>query len=290
MWALDGLEWVSERRHLLLIPAFAITAVATGQILHILAKRKRRKQWAKAGKDVVTLHGFGRGRFTPSISPFVMKLETYLRLAKIPYVFEDKEPMGPKGLSPWITLNGEDISDSQLVMEALAKKFNKDFTIKLPKEEQAVARAIDLMITEHIAWGLRVWRYAIDRGAELRRVMPSKFPLYMYLGTYVMHFKVKRALWMQGMGRHTNNEVEEIMRKDFASISSYLGEKPFVMGEEPTEVDCTLFGFTSQILWNYNGSPYVKMITEEFRNIEAHHLRVRELLYPDWTDLCPDAK
>ena len=39
-------------------------------------------------KDVVILHQFPRGRITPSISPFVMKLETYLRMADIKYVVQ----------------------------------------------------------------------------------------------------------------------------------------------------------------------------------------------------------
>ena len=37
-------------------------------------------------RDVVILHKVGgRGPFAPSISPFIMKMETYLRMAKIPY-------------------------------------------------------------------------------------------------------------------------------------------------------------------------------------------------------------
>lgn len=36
-------------------------------------------------KDVVLVHALPRGRLAPNISPFVLRLETYLRLAKIPY-------------------------------------------------------------------------------------------------------------------------------------------------------------------------------------------------------------
>ncbi len=35
--------------------------------------------------DTVLLHDFGRGPWTPSAGPYVMKLETFLRMAKIPY-------------------------------------------------------------------------------------------------------------------------------------------------------------------------------------------------------------
>ncbi len=40
---------------------------------------------AKGEKDKVVLHHYMRSIVTPSPSPFDLKLETYLRMAKIPY-------------------------------------------------------------------------------------------------------------------------------------------------------------------------------------------------------------
>ena len=53
---------------------------------------------------------------------------------------------------PWITLNGEDMADSQLCLEFLAKKFNKDFSSHLTPEELAVGRAMQIMAEEHLQW------------------------------------------------------------------------------------------------------------------------------------------
>ena len=36
--------------------------------------------------DTVILHQLGRGPYAPSLTPFAVKLETYLRMAKIPYM------------------------------------------------------------------------------------------------------------------------------------------------------------------------------------------------------------
>jgi hypothetical protein len=44
-----------------------------------------KKQGNNIGQDVVVLHQLDRGVFTPNISPFPLKLETYLRMANIPY-------------------------------------------------------------------------------------------------------------------------------------------------------------------------------------------------------------
>jgi hypothetical protein len=47
-------------------------------------ERKLRK-FSKTPKDVVILHGFSRPRTIPNVSPFVLKVETFLRMSKIKY-------------------------------------------------------------------------------------------------------------------------------------------------------------------------------------------------------------
>ena len=85
---------------------------------------KKQLKWNEAGKDVVVLHQFQRGRFCPNPSPFPIKLETFLRINKIKYVNDFEEPKSDKSKSPWITINGENIADSQLAIKYLTKKFD----------------------------------------------------------------------------------------------------------------------------------------------------------------------
>jgi hypothetical protein len=62
-------------------------------------------------------------------------------------------PKGPKGKVPWITLNGQDLADSQLCIEFLAKKYDKDFTAKsFAPKEQGLARAFLKMAEESLFW------------------------------------------------------------------------------------------------------------------------------------------
>lgn len=48
-------------------------------------KNLLRNRWNNTPKDVVIVHGFAPSPTLPNISPFIIKVETYLRLAKIPY-------------------------------------------------------------------------------------------------------------------------------------------------------------------------------------------------------------
>lgn len=254
-------------------------------ILHRYFANKRRKKWAAVGKDVVVVHALPKGRLTPNISPFVMKLETYLRLASIPYEVDYVEPLGPKGQCPWVTFNGQELADSQLVIEHLGHHFGKVFEGKLPQEQQAVARALRIMITEHMAWGLRQWRVMQDRGRALQQSMDPLPFIFRLLFPFILR-RMKKSLIAQGMGRHTNAEVERMVRQDLAALSAYLGDKRFLMGEDPCEVDCTAFSFISVIMFNYPGSPYVFMLNDDFPNLRKYQQRVQKRLWPDWDDRC----
>ncbi|XP_071545191.1 failed axon connections homolog [Panulirus ornatus] len=282
VFARDGFRWFCSTKSR---PVSVAVILVFGAIkLHIyLSKRSRRKKWATAGRDVVVLHGFPRERFSPGTSPYVLKLETYLRLAKIPYVMDFTEPLGPKGLSPWITLNGEEFADSQLVIEHLGRQYNKDFSSGLTEVQRAVARTFNIMACEHLAWGLRFWRYSVDCCRGLIQ-STSQVSLFLRLALFFLRWKVLKALWIQGTGRHTQKEVEHMVRQDLAAISHYLGEKPFLMGMEPCEVDCTMFGFLTQIMYNYPGSPYITMLIDDFPNLQMYQFRLRDLLWPDWNE------
>ncbi|KAK7030361.1 hypothetical protein SK128_025614, partial [Halocaridina rubra] len=60
-----------------------------------------------------------------------------------------KEPMRPKGKSPWIALNGEEIADSQLIMERLGPKYGKNFSTHLSPDEKVIARSMRIMAEDH---------------------------------------------------------------------------------------------------------------------------------------------
>jgi hypothetical protein len=60
--------------------------------------------------------------------------------------------MGPNGKTPWMTFNGKDYCDSELCLELLASKFQKDFSSHLTAEERAIARSFQIMTEEHLYW------------------------------------------------------------------------------------------------------------------------------------------
>lgn len=257
-----------------------VVVVGAVNVAYYIKRYQRRKKWNDVGQDIVVLHMFPRGRFCPNLSPFVLKLETYLRMAEVPYQVDFEEPLGPKGKSPWISLNGEEIGDSQLIMEMLGPKYGKDFSSHLSTEQLAIARAMRIMIEDHFLWCLAVWRFDVDAGKAFLNSIEAPYILRFVIALF--RRRIVGASRVQGLGRHSHEEVMEMGRKDLKALSLCLGEKPFLMGDKPTEVDCALFGFLAQVVWNSAGSPYLQMLETECINLQAYCHRIKERYWPDW--------
>ena len=59
---------------------------------------------------------------------------------------------------------------------------------------------------------------------------------------------IRKALYAQGMGRHSRDEIYEIGKADLTAVSMWLGDKPFFMGATATSVDASAYSFLANIL------------------------------------------
>ncbi len=71
--------------------------------------------------NIITLYEFPRIWGLPNASPFCLKLETYLRLAKIPYEtkFVMNPKKAPKAKLPAIKIEDKKLGDSELIIDFL---------------------------------------------------------------------------------------------------------------------------------------------------------------------------
>lgn len=74
---------------------------------------------------MVILHQYPSVWSLPSLSPFCVKVETYLRMAAIPYqiVWQNNPRRGPKGKFPVLEDKGKMIPDSSFIIDYLNQTY-----------------------------------------------------------------------------------------------------------------------------------------------------------------------
>ena len=75
---------------------------------------------------MITLCQFHRIWGLPNASPFCMKVETYLRMIKLPYDvrFISNPQQASKGKLPYIQIDGKNHPDSEFIIDELKYRFD----------------------------------------------------------------------------------------------------------------------------------------------------------------------
>ena len=87
--------------------------------------------------------------------------------------------------------------------------------------------------------------------------------------------QMRKQIRGQGLGRNTEDEIFHLGKQDLGALSDYLADKPFFMGDEPTTLDASAFGFLTNVVWCPIESP-LKTHAQGLGNLVALCERVRD--------------
>ena len=94
---------------------------------------------------------------------------------------------------------------------------------------------------------------------------------------------------MQGTARHSQHDVNVLVRTHLECLSTILGNKPFLLGENPSEADASLFGMLDQFVYGRMVSKDMKEMIQRFPNLCQFTERVRVRYFPETLEDTPDA-
>ena len=259
--------------------------------------RELRAKWSQDEfKDVVILHQFPRTDTAPSGSPFPIKLETFLRMHKIKYESDFEAFMHPvTNKSPWITYNGEDVADSEHCIKYLTSKLNLDLKLDLEKniEQKVWAEGLRSILENHLYFCVTTLWYVYDYDYEKVRDRFPKFVPIPFLQKMIVK-KISNTIAdqsrKQGIGRYPRDKVIEMATQDIELLSQALGDKPYIMGNEPTETDCTIFGFCLMMLVGFPDGFVLKEVANKYDNLKEYAQRMKEAFWPDFDELLDKKK
>ncbi|CAJ0598111.1 unnamed protein product [Cylicocyclus nassatus] len=240
-----------------------------------------KKDWQK---DTVYLYQFPRLPTIPNISPFCLKVETFLKANNINYeVCPVLARRSQYGYVPFVELNGEHIADSQVIIHQLSKHFDVKRHPVLPQDE-AIARAVDRMVDTHTFFVLRhfvVVENAVEFCSLILRNM--NFPASLIsIAASVLSFCMKRKVINRiaaGVGLMSTDDYKEILKKDYDALKTLLGEQKFLFGDSISTVDCTVFGHLATIFYIPTASYAKDLLKEEYPSLVAYLERVKETVY-----------
>jgi glutathione S-transferase len=232
---------------------------------------------------MLKLHQPPRAFGLPCPSAFCVKLETYLRMADIPYELENGVPAdGPKGKIPWIDDDGHVVGDSSFIIEYLKKKHGDKLDARLMPHQRALGHAIKKVLEESLYLVSSYSKWGEDEGfsiyaAELFSEMPeAQFrPVSEAIRKNVMD-----KLRAQGIARHTSAEVYELGLEDVRSFAALLGDGVYLFGDHPTSYDACAFG----VIGNLKDGPFaspVRDATRQARNVADYIDRMRRKYFPE---------
>lgn len=219
-----------------------------------------------------------------SVSPFCLKLDAWLRMAGIEHesVTVTTPFAAPKGKAPWIEHEGRKIGDSTLIIQYLKDRLGIDPDAHLTAEQKGMAVAIQRLIDENLYWVMVNDRWNTpENWPILKSTVLGGIPAPMRAVIAPMARRgVLKQLKGHGMGCHSAEEIAAIGTRDLGALAAILGEKPWLMGDEPTEIDAVAYGQLANIHTVGFSSP-MKAVIAAHPNLVAFIERFRARYYPE---------
>jgi glutathione S-transferase len=218
----------------------------------------------------------------PDPSPFPIKVALFMKMHGIDYeAVPGDVRKAPKGKIPYIDHNGTTVSDSELILDYLSTELNIE-PDDLSVEQHALGHALCRMLEERTYWGGLYYRWYFDEPFALLRekffgVVPK---LLRGLISSMVRKSMVKAMYAQGLTRHSENEIAEFLRRDLKALSQVLGDKPYLFGDKMTRYDCTALAFAAMI--SVEGLPTIMPdFRSEFVNLANYWDRNKTQFFPD---------
>lgn len=197
---------------------------------------------------MITLHQYPGVWGLSSLSPFCIKVEVFLKLAKLPYeVKVELNPnKGPKGKMPFIRVENKTISDSTFIVNHLIERFELHHL----KASDPASLSMKHMVEESLYFILLHSRWI--EGDSFKHLQKDFIPLFpKYLGRpalQLIRYNLLKQSRAQGIGRHSQAEINQMASDMIHALSEHLGSQYYFSGEDPTALDATVYSFLVTIL------------------------------------------
>src|SRR5262245_19856505 len=240
----------------------------------------------------IKLFQFPRMFAVPNLSPFCCKLETWLRIARIPYeVVDTPDPRkGPKGKLPFIEDAGARIADTTLIVEYLARTRGVDLDRHLNPSQQAIALLVQRTLEDNYAFVILYTHFIREDARRHTRATFGSVPtIARPLVASMVRGRMRNILWTQGVLRHSDQDIIEAGLRDWRAVLPFMSEGPFFFGDKPTGVDAIVFAALATTVLTPIESPIRDFLRAQPACV-AYAERMRARYFRELADAPPRAR
>ncbi|MDM0023704.1 glutathione S-transferase family protein [Variovorax saccharolyticus] len=236
------------------------------------------------------VHTFGPAWNTIDLSPFVVKLLTWLRMAQLPCTTQvaNVRKMSNAKLPAMTLDDGQLVNDSQQIIDLLRELHQDPLDEqRWSPAEQAVACAWRSLFETDLYFAAYYQRWVPEPNfAILRPVMVDYMgalgvPAFARaLAVKAVRRNVLAQLEAQGIGRRPIEQIHGMADHGYAAASDFLAEKLYFMGDRPSELDATVFAFLHTLLLPPFESPQKQLVAGR-ANLVRYHQRMLRQYWPE---------
>lgn len=220
----------------------------------------------------------------PNLSPFCAKTQIMLMNSGIEFEthVQGDPTKGPKQKVPFIVDKDVPLGDSHFIEQHLLSAYGVDFYANVPPRERAIAKLVQAAIEEKLYWVMVYSRWQVkENWPIMEELFFGQMPPDMRSDISKRATEAMlAALWGQGMGRHSTDEVYEIGREMIDNLAQILGENSFFVGSAFTSLDASVYGTLINLVQNPVPTPLKAHIIGK-PNLAAFLDNMSDLYFPN---------
>lgn len=229
---------------------------------------------------MVKLYSFGENFGVTDPSPFVLKINTYMKMSEIN--FESISDFSnfknaPKGKLPYIEDDGNIVADSFFILKYLKEKYNNSLDSNLTDEQKAISNLIIKSLDENFYWCIVYSRWLCsDTWPTVKNNFFGSMPFPLkYIVPIVAQNSVQTAFIKHGMGKHNNEEIMNIAEDTLKNLSVMLSDKMYFFGDKPSTLDAVAYAFLAQVTISSLNNP-LNELSRRFDNLVSYCERINK--------------
>jgi glutathione S-transferase len=230
----------------------------------------------------ITLFQFRPMFGVPNLSPFCCKLETWLRIARIPYDVVESDPRkAPKGKLPFIEDGGVRLGDSSLIIDHLKRTRGVDPDARLDAGQRTTALLVQRTLEEHYAFVTLYTHFIRPEGWQHTRATFDPVPVIIReVVQRMVRGRMRKILWTQGILRHSDEDIIEAGLDDWRAVLAVMSGGPFFFDDQPTGTDAIVFGALATTVLTPIESPIRDLMKSDPRCV-AYAERMLAKFFPE---------